>query len=119
MNKVLFCVSALVLTINLSGCGIVYHYQARETAALITERLQVGMSTEQVRSAIGPPSDREAYKDQEIWFYKTKQLGTDGSRKQIYTPVVFENGKVAGWGTKYHNDPNVQKYEADITVKHK
>jgi outer membrane protein assembly factor BamE (lipoprotein component of BamABCDE complex) len=108
-----------VCCFHLTGCGVVSHYKAKDTSEVITNSLEVGMDKSQVRSLVGNPKEREFYGGKEIWFYKTKHFGTDHSMKESYTPIVFENNKVTEWGRKYYDDPNTQKIEADVTIRHK
>ena len=72
-------------------------------------KLEVGMSKEQVATIMGKPYQREAYGEKEYWFYETEgkaELGPygvlrDKDPSQYLTPVVFENSKLAGWGRNY------------------
>jgi outer membrane protein assembly factor BamE (lipoprotein component of BamABCDE complex) len=77
-------------------------------------KLELGMTKEQVMQIMGKPDFTEAYQKpggvSEILFYSTKQRRVDTYRrwpdenitKDECTPVVFEHGKLIGWGDEYH-----------------
>jgi hypothetical protein len=78
--------------------------------------LEMGMTKEQVITAMGEEPDlNEAYqnlngKSVVIYFYQTVQGKTT---KVNCTPLVFEEGKLVGWGDEFYK----YKMEVDINVK--
>lgn len=114
-SKILFVVGLVVCSFNLFGCGVVSQYRAKETNDKITTALQVGFDRDQVLALLGNPDKREAYGAREVLFYKVNHFESD--KENRFTPVMLENNRVTGWGSKYYDGPNKQKIEADITVK--
>ena len=84
-------------------------------------KLEMGMSKEDVITIMGKPTFNEAYqslygKSVVILFYYTQRKWADGSyTKDECTPIVFEDGKLVGWGDEFYKT----KMEVDINVKHK
>ena len=65
-------------------------------------KLEVGMSKEQVTSIMGKPYQREAYGgEEEYWYYETRWQNIYSVPSEYLTPVVFNNGKLVGWGRNY------------------
>ncbi|MGD2169618.1 MAG: DUF3192 domain-containing protein [Chlamydiota bacterium] len=71
--------------------------------------IKVGMSSDKVYSIMGRPYDIEhvAIDDEnfEIWFYLTKRAGLGQTRMvpSNFTPLVFQDGYLVGWGNDYYN----------------
>ncbi len=78
--------------------------------------LGIGMSKHDVKSIMDLPRFNEAYeisgKSMEFWFYFTDEIHFSVGRidRERCTPILFENGKVKGWGPDY-----IKKY--DLTIK--
>jgi outer membrane protein assembly factor BamE (lipoprotein component of BamABCDE complex) len=81
-------------------------------------KLEVGMSKDQVTTIMGKPYQREAYGEKEYWFYETEQKTIYKGPSEYLTPVVFENGKLVGWGRNYWVEKE-KKFDVKIdqTVK--
>jgi len=81
-------------------------------------KLKMGMSTDEVISIMGKPDLNEAYKSLNgkpiiIFFYYTQRKWADGTiTKDKCTPVVFENGKLIGWGDEFY-----KTIKFDINIK--
>ncbi|MBW8039450.1 MAG: outer membrane protein assembly factor BamE [Planctomycetes bacterium] len=104
--KKIFVIQMLCLT--MSGCYAINRDNLN--------KIEIGMSREQVREIMGKPRIREADKDQERWLYHTE-------RSMVYTialtPVVFnKDGKVIGWGRHFWSEKE-RKYDVKIdqTIK--
>jgi hypothetical protein len=71
---------------------------AREGAA----RLELNMSRADVRGILGPPERTEGFEAGGraviIWYY----LLDSGSGRRTPTPLVFEGGRLRGWGENYY-----------------
>lgn len=67
-----------------------------------TARLELLMSKEDVARLLGLPDRTEGFlaegKKVMVWTYR---LGYPGGR-QVLTPLVFENGRLTGWGDAYY-----------------
>jgi Protein of unknown function (DUF3192) len=65
-------------------------------------RLELSMSKEDVTRLLGLPDRTEGFwaegKQVMVWTYR---LGDPGGR-QVLTPLVFENGRLSGWGDSYY-----------------
>lgn len=89
-------------------------------------KLQVGMDKEEVISVIGGnPYKNEAFSTPEgdileAYFYLTeyktderyKRLMTD----DVFTPLIFINNELVGWGWSFYQD-TTKKYDIDIEIK--
>jgi hypothetical protein len=65
-------------------------------------RLELNMSREEVRRLLGPPERTEGFQVKGrgviVWFYS---LASRPGR-QVNTPLVFEGGRLSGWGENYY-----------------
>ena len=75
--------------------------------------LDAGMTTSKVREVMGDPYKRELYANNEVWFYITDWQPDGYTTLDEMTPLVFEDGKLVGWGSRYL-DENIKKYELRI-----
>lgn len=78
-----------------------------------------GVTKNDVLEIMGEPRKTEFYISKgvnlEFWFYLTEGT-TSRDRRMIetnFTPLVFENGKLIGWGNR-HLDEHIEKYELRI-----
>lgn len=71
--------------------------------------LDLGMTQDEVLIAMGKPKKKKTHqlgdRTVEAWFYLTEGLIINDTmmRDSDYTPVVFEDGKLAGWGRNFYN----------------
>ncbi len=107
MNKI---VIFLILSLFLSGCVV-----SRNVENL--NKLEIGMTKDQVLSIMGKPQLREADAEMEWWSYQTR-LPMYELKDSDLTPVAFEDGKVIGWGKNFWTTKE-QKYDVKIdqTIK--
>ena len=82
--------------------------------------LDLGMGKSQVIKIMGDPYINETYKQPDggslvALFYLTD----DSVWPPLYTPIVFENGKVIGWGRNFYEDRVKMKVDVkqDINIK--
>lgn len=65
-------------------------------------RLDLNMSREEVRRILGPPGRTEGFQVQGrgviVWFYSL----TTSRGRRVDTPLVFEQGRLSGWGENYY-----------------
>jgi outer membrane protein assembly factor BamE (lipoprotein component of BamABCDE complex) len=103
MKKV-FCIIAIAITtcsfaVFTSGCG--FH-----TASVTVEKsktLRAGMTKQQVLDIMGKPLDEE-FCSPNVWYYYTDLRWLDGQpTRDECMPVIFKDGKLAGWGNEYYN----------------
>jgi Protein of unknown function (DUF3192) len=95
MKKLL--VPLIFLVALLTGCGGI---AARNSAAL--NKLNLGDSKATVIALMGEPKLKEAYGKKEYWLYVTTGFASEDEDR--FTPVVFTDGKVIGWGKKYFSE---------------
>ena len=121
--KIWIAMLTLVVGLCLSGCAgspIRTQWQAdAHNRSMI--KLQPGMTVEEVTKIMGNPDKTEMYRGKNgeailVYLYITEGMDSFSRRwtEANYTPVVFENNKLAGWGWNYFNG-TAQKYE--FTVK--
>ncbi|MBV7315788.1 DUF3192 domain-containing protein [Shewanella sp. NIFS-20-20] len=123
MKKTRFpLLTAVGLSLGLSGCVInlggdesgyasgqssSWQQQERQNRDHIAN-LSLGASLESVKQSMGLADFSEAYPDGdktvEVLFYRTQRRhGDDKTTMDECTPLVFNNGKLVGWGnTAYH-----------------
>ena len=83
----------------LSGCGYFAQFENFENST----KLRVGMTKEQVRQIMGEPVN-EVYCKPDLWFYYINTQWHDGLiTRDECMPLVFRDGKLAGWGNEYYN----------------
>lgn len=84
----------------LNGCGYFDQYDNFENSA----QLRAGMTVEQVRAIMGEPLD-VPFAEQDVWFYYIETRWSDGQTTiDECMPLVFEDGKLAGWGKDYYTN---------------
>ncbi|MBN1141162.1 MAG: DUF3192 domain-containing protein [Deltaproteobacteria bacterium] len=102
---------------SLCSCATPQMRMDRNNANLLS--LEMGATKEEVLQVMGKPDLNEAYqslhgKSVAIFFYYTQRKWQDGNTtKDECTPVVFENGKLIGWGSEFYE----MRKKIDITVK--
>lgn len=110
MKKViyLFIVSMLV-----SGCTYGMIAQ-RNSNKLLT--LNLGQSKQEVLNSMGNPRRNEKYningKEIDIFFYRTSWTSDGAETDDEFTPVVFENEKLIGWGRNFYDQ--TIKFKSEI-----
>lgn len=99
MSKLAKGLIALICSLFvLSGCGGMLASKNNESI----KKLNIGDTKETVISVMGQPKSRETFKGKEYWLYRT--TGFASEEQDLYTPFVFENGKLLGWGKMYWSD---------------
>jgi outer membrane protein assembly factor BamE (lipoprotein component of BamABCDE complex) len=105
-----------VLACFLNGCGEPCNCGSIfgiETCRKNLAKLNVGMTKEQAREAMeGEPYRVEARGQTEWWLYAT-ELPRWRSESEFLTPLLFEDGKLVGWGKNYWTTRE-QKYDVKI-----
>ena len=104
MKRLMFLMAILL---SLSGCGLVTLTTSSIEASgnkNSLQKLEIGMNSNQVKGIMGAPNKTEAFSLTEgkkvlVWFFLTE--GRAPFRRlddPNYTPVVFENDILTGWG---------------------
>ena len=90
----------LLLSGLLAGCGAVKGLEASANRSQL-DNLKVGMTTDQVRAAMGKPYKSEFYGSKLFWFYITEWQSDGQTTPDEMTPLVFENDILLGWGSNF------------------
>lgn len=65
--------------------------------------LRLGMTKTQVLEIMGEPVQNEIFTKPDVWFYFIEPVWVDGlTTEDECMPLVFENGKLIGWGNEYY-----------------
>ena len=113
MGKIILCLITAVFLIV--GCATTK--MSKNNEGLL--KLEMGMTKDKVMNIMGKPDLNEAYqslygKEVIIYFYYTQRKWQDGNvTKDECTPVIFENGKLVGWGDEFYRN----KIEVDVNIK--
>lgn len=96
---------ALVLAMVLLLAGCSYGEIARKNnEAMLT--LKIGQAKEEVLEIMGKPSRSQSYfrggKQTDVWYYRTSPDVLDWGIDDNFTPMVFKDGKLTGWGKDYY-----------------
>jgi outer membrane protein assembly factor BamE (lipoprotein component of BamABCDE complex) len=104
--------SIVTLVMALSACAPSHvREQKVNNANLLT--LDIGMTKQEVISSMGSPDMNEAYESINgvptvILFYYTQRKRGDGNKtKDEMTPVVFEYGRLVGWGDEFYESKRI------------
>ena len=98
---IIFLIAAAVAFCTVtSGCG----YFSQYSNVSNSKKLRVGMTKQEVLAVMGKPLD-EDFCSPNVWYYYVDSKWGDG----FYTrdecmPVIFKDGKLAGWGIDYFNE---------------
>jgi outer membrane protein assembly factor BamE (lipoprotein component of BamABCDE complex) len=90
----------LLVSSLLAGCGAVKGLEASANRSQL-DKLKVGMTTDQVRAAMGKPYKSEFYGSKQMWFYITEWQSDGQTTLDEMTPLVFENDILLGWGHNF------------------
>lgn len=68
-----------------------------------SKQLRAGMSKSKVLEIMGEPLTEEEYNTPDVWYYYIETVWVDGlTTRDECMPVVFENGKLVGWGNRFY-----------------
>ena len=106
MKKIfLLCVAVAGLILLLTGCA---YYETRDNLDN-SRKLRVNMTKAQVREIMGEPIKNQEYTSENAWFYYINTQWYDGrTTEDECLPLVFKNGKLAGWGWEYYEKARIQ-----------
>lgn len=102
---ILACAAVCAL---LCSCGIGERQMNRDNLA----KLRKGMTKQEVLAAMGEPLIHEKYNTPDIWYYYTDWDWADGAiTSSECTPLVFENGQLAGWGQAFYRSHHQKDWQ--------
>ena len=97
--RLLIFAAVLVCTV-LCGCTTAGDDAQKNVAN--SKSLRVGMTKQQVLEIMGEPLKDEVFCQPDLWYYYTGTVWADGLiTADECTPLVFENGKLIGWGNNF------------------
>ncbi|MBW8015071.1 MAG: DUF3192 domain-containing protein [Planctomycetes bacterium] len=117
MKKKIVLMAMLALLVGCQGSPIQTGWEAGGNRKAMLG-LSIGQSKADVVEVMGQPRKTEAYSRDgtniEFWLYLTEGVGINRKMTdEHFTPLVFENGKLAGWGRNYYVE-RTQKYDIKI-----
>ena len=78
-----------------------------------SRELRVGMTKNEVLAVMGEPIRDESFCKPDLWYYYIDTVWFDGLvTEDECMPLVFENGKLVGWGNDFYVDYRLKKKDA-------
>ena len=100
MKKIMLLFFVAVISLVFSGCTAAKNIEN-------SKKLRVGMTKTQVLNIMGRPLSDELYSKPDVWFYQVQTVWADGlDTRDECMPLVFENGKLVGWGNNFYTRYN-------------
>lgn len=92
----------IIAILCLCGCSVFKEAKKNNEAML---SLNAGQTKEEVLKIMGNPAKTEKYflrgVDTDIWYYRTA-VDIYGIEQDNFTPIIFEDGELIGWGKDYY-----------------
>ena len=102
---------AIAVSLTSGGCATPWGTIRRNIEN--SRKLRVGMTKAQVLEIMGEPIRDEKFCDPNIWFYYNEMVWGDGLiTEDECMPLVFENGKLIGWGNDFRIDYRLKRKNA-------
>ena len=98
-RKILLTAGVLGILFLSTGC-------VSEAAANVKNagQFRVGMTKAQVLKIMGEPV-KEEFSTPDRWFYFVESVWADGlTTEEECMPLIFEKGKLIGWGNRFYAD---------------
>ncbi len=92
----------LLIAICSAGCSL-NPFHVAKTNVENSKKLRVGMTKAEVLAIMGEPEKGETFNKPDVWFYYFNMNWGDGfvTEDECF-PLVFNNGRLAGWGNAYY-----------------
>ena len=101
--KHLIAAAFLTLAFFAVGCESVNPYKIAEKNVNNAKQLRIGMTKAEVLTIMGEPLKNETFNQPDIWYYYYDCNWLDGMiTEEECFPLVFVNGKLAGWGNRFY-----------------
>ncbi len=99
----------LIVAVMAAGCSVNPFKTARVNVEN-SKKLRIGMTKSEVLTIMGRPAENEAFHRPDVWFYYFNMNWGDGfvTEDECF-PLVFEDGKLAGWGNAYYTRIRLEK----------
>ena len=106
------CAAALMLTAVSGGCETPWSMAQKNVAN--SRNLRVGMTKNEVLEIMGEPIRDEKFCEPDLWFYYIEMVWGDGLiTPEECLPLVFEDGKLIGWGNDFYLDHQIKRRKED------
>ena len=111
---VLLAAAALLAT---AGCALNPWYTASRNIDN-SKRLRVGMTKNEVLEVMGKPLADELFCKPDCWYYYIEPVWVDGlTTEEECMPLIFEEGKLVGWGRGFHVRYRLERKNAAPAIK--
>lgn len=101
------CILLLMVAVA-GGCANPWRTGADNVAN--SRRLRVGMTKSDVLGIMGEPAKDEQFNNPDLWHYYIRPNWLDGMvTEDECMPLIFENGKLVGWGHKFYIDYRLKR----------
>ena len=117
MNNRFFINGALVLGVLLimaaaGGCATPWETIRKNVEN--SRQLRVGMTKSEVLAIMGEPLRDESFGGPDLWLYYVEMVWADGLiTEDECIPLVFEDGRLAGWGNRFYLDHRLKLKNAE------
>ena len=115
MNRKAFAYGAFALGLLLAAalCGCKTPWSVIKRNIENSRQLRVGMTKGEVLEVMGEPIRDESFCKPDLWFYYIEMVWGDGLvTEDECMPLVFENGKLIGWGNNFYIDYRLKRKDA-------
>lgn len=104
-----------------AGCSL-NPFRIAEMNVENSKRLRIGMTKAEVLAIMGEPVKNETFNKPDIWFYYFNMNWGDGfvTEDECF-PLIFKDGKLAGWGNEYYTRSRLENKNAvpNVTLPQK
>ena len=118
MLKRIFLAGFMALAFGI-GCESYNPYKIAEKNINNSKQLRIGMTKAEVLTIMGEPLKEESFNQPDIWYYYFDCNWLDGliTEEECF-PLVFQEGKLAGWGNNFYNRWKINRKErvSDVEV---
>ena len=104
--------AALLLAACSGGCSTPWGTARKNVEN--SRNLRVGMTKNEVLEIMGEPIRDEKFCEPDLWFYYIEMVWGDGlTTPEECMPLVFEDGKLIGWGNDFYLDHQIKRRKED------
>ena len=102
---------AICLASGVCGCSTPWGTIRRNIEN--SRNLRVGMTKAEVLEVMGEPIRDEKFCEPDIWYYYNEMVWGDGLvTEDECMPLIFENGRLIGWGNNFRLDYRLKRKNA-------
>ena len=116
-RMVLVFAAAFLIGAAVSGCSSMPWNEAERNIEN-SKRLRVGMTKSEVLEVMGDPVSDETFSTPDVWYYFVQSVWMDGlTTRDECMPLVFEEGKLVGWGNPFYTKYRIEKKMGGKTLE--